>query len=100
MNSNKTNHYWEQVDSIATEAVRLSDEWLIPHNIDDVDLLHRLGDNKEKVVHSFTLLELAMKHVTNTHGVSESEVTADIWNLMTTEDNHESDSKRSVSRPN
>lgn len=97
MNSNKTSQYWEQVDSIAAEVIRLSDEWLVPHNIDDVDLLHRLGDNKEKVVHSFTLLELAMKHVTRTHSVSESETTADIWNLMTQVQNDESDSKSSLS---
>lgn len=97
MNSNKTSQYWEKVDSIATEAVRLSDEWLVPHNIDDVDLLHRLGDNKEKVVQSFTLLELAMKHVTNTHGLSEAETTADIWNLMSQVQNDESNSKSSLS---
>jgi len=97
MNSNKTSQYWEQVDSIASEVVRLSDEWLVPHNIDSVDLLHRLGDNKEKVVRSFVLLELAMKHVVNTHGVSETETTADIWNLMTQEQDYESGNKNSLS---
>lgn len=97
MKSTKTSQYWEQVDSIATEVIRLSEEWLVPHKIDDVDLLHRLGDDKDQVIHSFILLELAMKHVGSTHGISEAEATADIWNLMNREFANDLTSKSSLS---
>ena len=100
MNSLKNNDYWNKVSIIADGVTSLTNEWLIPHEIDDVDLLHLLGDNKEKVVSGFSLLDLAMLKTAEVHGVSESEMAADIWNLMTAEDNHESNSKSSVSRPN
>ena len=100
MKSPKTHLYWKQVSLIAEGVMSLTNDWLIPHEIDDVDLLHRLGDDKEKVVDGFGLLELAMLKTSEVHGVSESEATADIWNLMTVEDDHGTDSKGSVSRPN
>ena len=100
MKSLKNNSYWDKVSTIADGITSLTNEWLIPHEIDDVDLLHLLGDNKEKVVSGFSLLTMAMLKTAEIHGVSESETTADIWNLMLAEDNHESDSKSSVSRPN
>jgi hypothetical protein len=85
MKSPKNTLYWTQVSSIAEEVLRATNEWLVPHDIDDVDLLHRLGDDKESVVNHFSMLQLAMLKAAEIHGVSESETTADIWNLMTQE---------------
>ena len=98
MNSLKNNLYWKQVGSIADEVMSVTKEWLVPHDIDHVDLLHRLGDDEKDVVNHFNMLQLAMLKAAEIHGVSESETTADIWNLMTQVDKHDSSDNSTLSQ--
>ena len=98
MKSLKNNLYWKQVGSIADEVMSLTNNWLVPHKIDDVELLHRLGEDEKDVVNHFNMLQLAMMKAAEIHGVSESETTADIWNLMTQGNKHESISDSKLPR--
>lgn len=71
--------YWKKIDELFTKVIELSEEWLIPLEIEEFDDLHKLGKNRVIVEKKFALLDIAAERTAEYHDISKRDVENDVW---------------------